>query len=250
MREQPDLFDVKTCNKCGETKPFSEFYKRKCTCKCCIAEYDKAYRQENKERIRANEKAYQQENREKIAEQKKAYRQENKEKIAEREKTYRQENKEKIAGYKKAYRQENKEKIAEREKAYRQENKERIAGYNKAYQQENKEKIAEIRARRRAVKRSAVPKFLRNCPLEKQRLVSIYKLRDIFSKATGEQYHVDHMWPLTDGGPHWSGNLQLLPAQENLTKHASVCPDIKATVKEALRNARQRYKVQEIRMEV
>ena len=77
---------------------------------------------------------------------------------------------------------------------------------------------------------------------EKKRLKEVYKLRQVLSDATGIVYHVDHMWPLSDGGPHWSGNLQVIPAQENLSKFTSVDEEIKATIKEGLKYARQAYK--------
>jgi 5-methylcytosine-specific restriction endonuclease McrA len=56
----------------------------------------------------------------------------------------------------------------------------------------------------------------------------------VFTKITGVQHHVDHMWPLSDGGPHWSGNLQIITATENAIKHAKVDPNIKATIQEML----------------
>ncbi len=37
---------------------------------------------------------------------------------------------------------------------------------------------------------------------------------------TGVQWHVDHVMPLSKGGAHELRNLQLLPATQNLRKHA------------------------------
>ena len=198
----------------------------------------KAYREANKEAI----KAYYEANKEAILEKKKAYYEANKEAIAERKKAYREANKEAIAKRDKAYREANKEAIAERKKAYCEANKEAIAERKKTYRETNKEVILEWVSKRRALKINAVPKFLRNCEEEKKRLQEIYKLRQVLSDATGIIYHVDHMWPLSDGGPHWSGNLQVIPAQENLSKSASVDEEIKATIKEGLKYARKAYK--------
>jgi hypothetical protein len=114
--------------------------------------------------------------------------------------------------------------------------------WNQAWYQANKEAAAERQSKRMALKRNAVPKFLRNCEEEKKRLKEVYKLRQVLSDATGIVYHVDHMWPLSDGGPHWSGNLQVITAQENLSKATSVDEEIKATIKECLKYARQAYK--------
>ena len=153
-----------------------------------------------------------------------------KEEITAQKKVYREANKEKIAAYEKTWREANKEKIAARKKDWQAGNKEKIAAYNKA----NKEKIDAKNARRKALKRNQIPVHLRDCPNEKQRLVKTYKLRNILSEATGVQHHVDHMWPLADGGPHWSGNLQVIPAYDNLSKSASVCEDTKSTIIKSL----------------
>jgi hypothetical protein len=72
------------------------------------------------------------------AEYQKEYKQKNKERIAEYAKEYRQKNKERIAEYDKEYKQKNKERIAEYKKEYNQKNKERIAEYAKEYKQKNK----------------------------------------------------------------------------------------------------------------
>jgi hypothetical protein len=150
--------------------------------------------------------------------------------------------KEKKREYNKAYYEANKEAVVAYKKAYYEANKEAVAKRDKAYYEANKEASLEKSAKRKALKRNAVPKFLRNCEEEKKRLQEIYKLRQLLSDATGIVYHVDHMWPLADGGPHWSGNLQVIPAQENLSKHAYVDEEIKATIKEGLKYARQAYK--------
>ena len=175
---------------------------------------------------------------EKKCEYDKAYYEANKEAIAERRKAYREANKEAIAERRKAYYEANKEAI----KAWYEANKEAKAESDKAWRKANKEVVAAKNSRKRALKRNAVPKFLRSCQEEKKRLQEIYKLRQLLSDATGIVYHVDHMWPLSDGGPHWSGNLQVITEQENLSKGASVDEEIKATIKEGLKYARQSYK--------
>tara|TARA_R110002012_G_scaffold306002_1_gene510415 strand:+ start:51 stop:605 length:555 start_codon:yes stop_codon:yes gene_type:complete len=179
-----------------------------------------------KEARRAYQKAYSEANKEKI----KAYREANKEKLAVKKKVWG-----------KAYREANKEKIAVKKKAYREANKEEIAVKKKAYYQANKEKYAARAAKRRAAKRKQIPIKVRDCPIEKDRVNQIYKLRDIFTKATGVQHHVDHMWPLDKDGPHWSGNLQIITATENLRKKAKLNKDIKATVQEMLKDIKDAY---------
>ena len=141
----------------------------------------------------------------------------------------------------KAYREANKEAIAEQKKAYREANKEAVLEYQKAYYEANKDYYNHISAARRARKRNAVPKFLRRCETEKRRLRDIYKLRAVISRATGIEHHVDHVWPLCDGGPHWSGNLQIITATENRSKSASVCADTKRIIRASLKWAKENY---------
>jgi hypothetical protein len=221
-----------------------------------IREYQKAYYEANKEAILEKRKAYYEANKEVIAEKKKAWYEANKEyidgykkawyeankeAILEKRKAYRGANKEAIAEKSRAYRETNKEAILEKKKAYRETNKEAILEKQKAYYEANKADALAKAAKRRALKRKAVPKFLRNCEEEKSRLRSIYKLRQVISDATGIEHHVDHMWPLSDGGPHWSGNLQIITAQENLSKYASVCEETKAVIKESLEETLREY---------
>ena len=184
-----------------------------------IAAYNKAYYVANKEKRAAYDKAYYAANKEKKVAWFKAYYAANKEKKAARNKAYYAANKEEVAAYNKAYRETNKEKIAAKDKAYREANREKGTAKN---------------AKRRALKRKQVPVHLRDCPQEKQRLTQTYKLSNILTEATGVQHHVDHMWPLSDGGPHWSGNLQVIPAEENRSKSASVCEETKATIIKSL----------------
>ena len=159
----------------------------------------------------------------------------------EYKKAYHEANKEKRNEANKAWRVANKEKIYEYKKAYYEANKEKIYEYKKAYYEANKEKNAAKSSRRRALQLKAIPKFLKKCEAERQRLKKIFKLREVISLVTGIEHHVDHMWPLSDGGPHWSGNLQIIPAKENLTKSYKVCKVTKKNIKDSLRIARKEY---------
>ena len=198
------------------------------------AAYKKAYREANKEKILAKEIAYRKANRENLAAKQRAYAQANKEKVVAKNKAWYEANREKVIASQKAYREANREKRAAIKKAWYEANKEEVIAKTKAYNEANKERVAANSARRRAVKLKQIPVHLRDCPHEKQRLVEIYKLRNILSEATGVEHHVDHMWPLSDGGPHWSGNLQVIPAEENMSKHASVCEETRSTILKSL----------------
>ena len=228
---------MKVCGTCKETKPFDMFYKCKSykdglQNKCISCEKD--YYQANRNKHKKSMASWYKNNKEKQTQYAKAYYEANKEKIAEKGKAYR-------AKKGKAYYEANKDKILEQKKAYKEANKEKIAEKKKAYRARNKDKVRENKARRRAMKRNAIPKFLRNCGVEKQRLRDIYKLSQLFSEATGIEHHVDHMWPLSKGGPHWSGNLQILTATENLSKYDKLCKTLKKNIKASLEIARKEY---------
>ena len=155
-----------------------------------------------------------------------------KEKKAAYDKVYYEANKEEIRDKKKelnkAYYEANKDTIHAKQRAYIEANREKVAAYHKTYRktyyEANRAKLSTKDARRRALKLKQIPVHLRDCPNEKQRLVKTYKLSSILTQATGVQHHVDHMWPLADGGPHWSGNLQVITAYDNHSKHASEWP--------------------------
>jgi len=197
----------KVCSKCGKEKSRTEFYKdsRKkggllSPCKAC----------------------------------KKQYYQENREQKLEYQKQYDQGNREQRLEYKRQHRQRNRGQILEYKKQYYQENREKILEYFKNYRQENPEKISAGSAKRRALELDNIPDVISNCPKEKERLVQIYKLRNLFTKTTGIEYHVDHIWPLSKGGPHWAGNLQIITAEENLSKGDKLCEETVRVIQESL----------------
>jgi len=86
----------KTCTKCGETKPTTEFYKKSAArdglrnqCKSCKKAQQKAWHEANREEKKASSKAYREANPEKIKARRKAYHEANPEKIKAQKKAYR-----------------------------------------------------------------------------------------------------------------------------------------------------------------
>jgi hypothetical protein len=218
---------TKKCSKCGEVKSLTDYYltskkrgrKPRSDCKECALKQCSEYKQNNREKVLNYFSTRYQEDEE--------YR----EKKKRNAKIYRLKNLEIVKERGKLYRAKNKEKIAERKKVYAQKHKER----------DRPKYLAHTRARQLKLK-NAIPIFLQDCSKEKNDVEKIYRLRQIFDKATGIKHHVDHMWPLSDGGPHWSGNLQVIPAVDNLSKHAKVNEQIKKTIQEGLEYARRESK--------
>jgi hypothetical protein len=84
-----------------------------------INQYNKKYRQNNKDKIYQIGQKYRQNNKDKIYQTKKEYYQNNKEQISKYDKTYSQNYKDKILQRMKEYRQNNKDIISQRDKEYR-----------------------------------------------------------------------------------------------------------------------------------
>ena len=187
-----------------------------------------------KEKQKAYDKTWREANKEKKAACNKIYYEANKEKLLAQQKIYYEANREEVLACNKSYYEANREERLAQKKSYYEANKEEVLAQQRVYREDNKEARSAAKAKRRALKLKQIPIHLRDCPQEKQRLVKTYKLRNILSKATGLQHHVDHMWPLSDGGPHWSGNLQVIPAYDNLSKNASVCEETKSTIIKSL----------------
>ena len=90
-------------------------------------QYNKEYREKNKEKIIEYKKNWYEQNKTEVLNNKKKYKEENKELLKQKNKQYREANKEKI----KQYREANKEKIKQQRKQYREANKEKINEYEK-----------------------------------------------------------------------------------------------------------------------
>lgn len=113
---------TKTCTKCGEEKPLTEFYYCKkrayldTQCKRCFNERAKKYRKQNKEQISLMRKKYRESHKDLIKEQKRIYERNNKEKVYLRKTKYRKNNIERCRANSKRYRSKHKEKCRVRSK--------------------------------------------------------------------------------------------------------------------------------------
>jgi hypothetical protein len=188
--------ETQVCTKCGLEKPLSEYYVRKDKniyrrdCKTCQKKRGLAYREANREKIRAVNKARYRANPEKRLAQNKAWQ---------------KANREKYNAILKAWAKANPEKRRATYKAYREANREKIQAYYKA----NREKSRAQTAKRRAAKLKATPAW-----------ADLRKIQD-FYEACPPGHHVDHYFPLISPimcGLHVESNLRYLPAKENFSK--------------------------------
>ncbi len=99
--------------------------------------------------------------------------------------------------------------------AYRQSNRELYNSYNLKYYSRNKEQYISRNSSRRAKLKEQTPELSYE---EKKAVENIYWLAKDLKTITGEDYHVDHIHPLSKGGLHHPDNLQILPSDLNLKK--------------------------------
>ena len=213
----------------------------------------KKYYPKNKEKIAERMKKYRQTNQERYLKYSKQYRENNKEKLAIHSKKYHAENKE----LEKLYQQEHKKEIKIYQETYYQENKEHLSKQNKKYYIEHKKEHNEYTKRYNQERRKTDLRFNLNCRIRTAINLSLkgnkagrhwetlvgYTVRDLINrlqKTMPKNYcwndfsegrlHIDHKIPISafnftkskhiDFRRCWNlGNLQLLPAKENLIKH-------------------------------
>lgn len=119
--------EMKFCNRCGIERELcikNFFFREKeqrwqTPCKICKAEYDRKYREENKDHLSNIKKIYQEKNKENIAEYHLNYYEENFEQISLYNKEYYIENREEIIDQVRKYSKNNLEKINEKQKIRR-----------------------------------------------------------------------------------------------------------------------------------
>lgn len=190
----------KECRECGIVKPRSEFHERKTgkkagllssVCKACDAVRRKQYREHDTERAKLQRRRYYQANRRKMI---------------ERQKRYYEANAEAIAVYQKRYREEH----HEERQAYNKE-------YHKRYYADNREKYAEKARKREALRQGHKHRFLKadvQKKYEEQRGKCYW-----CAQALNGRYEIDHIIPLSKGGPDHSGNICCACQPCNRSKH-------------------------------
>jgi hypothetical protein len=188
---------MKTCTKCGESKPFTAFSidRRKADALC----------------VRCKEC------------RRKAY-ESDKGTVAAAAKRWYEANKSRHGELSRAYYRANAEQRADMMAKWYRENKEKVAANVTAYRSTRPGFGASLRATRRAKERQATPKWANSNIIQ-----SIYAEAARFTRETGIEHHVDHIVPILSKivcGLHWEGNLRVIPGLENISKSNRHWPDM------------------------
>ena len=107
---------MKTCTKCGETKPLDDFHRhrgksdgRRSWCRECAVERQRRYYEENRDKVRERQRRWREANRDKVLERKRRYYEANRDKVLEYDRRYREANRDKALEYQRRYREENRD---------------------------------------------------------------------------------------------------------------------------------------------
>ena len=207
---------MKTCCRCKQSKPISEY--RKCSrsrdglwyrCNHCQMEYQRAWKANNQDKVKANQ-----------ARNKAIHGEKNK----IREKQWCIENRERVNATQRKNYAKNKEHFKKMAEARISKDPELHKAKKTAYYQANKG-AAIARARKyQMLRKRAMPAWANDFFIKEAYVLA--KLREV---ATGLKWHVDHIVPLTSNkvcGLHCEQNLQVITMAENMAKGNRIWPNM------------------------
>lgn len=206
-----DSILTKVCPKCGETKPIEAFYKHKgmhdglqAQCKACSAKQAAAYYAANKERYLEKCAIWAAENKDRKRETNAAWLEANRERRRETDA---------------AWARANPNKVRQRVAAWREANPDRARAATAKWQKANPEAVRIHSHTRRASTEKNGGKLSRNITnllMSEQGKKCAGCLVDLLT--TG--HHLDHVVPISKGGPNVDSNIQLLCPTCNHEKSA------------------------------
>jgi hypothetical protein len=210
----------KTCTQCGEIKPLTDYHAQKTSrdglrhhCKKCQNAATRARYEANPERERARSRERYEANRERARANNRAWREANRERKRDTDRAWREANRERKRDTNRAWREANPERTRAQIRAWREANPERYLATSRAWAKANPERTRNIKSRRRARKAAAVPqRWRRNeCPN--------HLCYWCGTTLTPDTTHLDHIMPLSLGGPHTPDNTANTCAPCNLAKN-------------------------------
>jgi len=204
---------MKTCNRCGESKPVDEFYANKLMpdgrlkqCKACTRAAQKAWKDANRAEYLAGKKRdYETHKAKRLAAQKARYERDKATILA------------KQSEYGRARRERDGDTLRAREARYREENRELVRTIAARWRDVNRGKYRAQRAADKAARAARAVAWA-----DPVAIATLYEVAARVSKCLGVEHHVDHVIPLRGkrvSGLHVPLNLRVLPAPLNLRKN-------------------------------
>lgn len=185
--------------------------------KCVAASI--ASRNKNIEKHRSVQKTYRDRNAARIAVVSKEYRAEKREELNAKSRQWQIENDERFKSYQANYRKENVVRERARSDAWRQKHKEREQFRKKASAILHRERRRVGEINRRAAKMRSGEGLSKEI-VERLLLLQQGKCACCNCELHESGFHLDHIQPLSKGGPHSDSNIQLLCPRCNLSKSA------------------------------
>ena len=243
---------LKKCTKCGKILSVDNFFKNSKTydgfrssCKDCYSNFFVEYYQNNKDTIKLSKKQYREEHREELLEKERIYRENNPNKNKEYYYTHKEERKESKRDADKKYYKNHRDEILERVKQWRIDNKDKIRNQRKLHYEENREELLKKKKEYRDFHKEERKKYLQsdkgkavNRTNRENRRARIkdsggtFSADDVLSALlffdnrcayTGEpledNYHLDHIIPIKNGGSNYIDNIVPCNKLANLSKH-------------------------------
>jgi 5-methylcytosine-specific restriction endonuclease McrA len=238
--------ETKSCSKCGEAKPISEFQKSitgrpgkdgyESRCRNCKNKQKRQWYQENRDKALEWARQYGQtekgrevqrrtyiKNREKRLEWKRRYDNENRQMLIQKSQTAYWSNPEKMRGKVREWSKQNREKIKIRQRRYRDENREAVRARQRRFYENNPDKTHEYNNRRRAIRRGNGGKYtIQQWEALCEFYGNVCLCCGIHANDTPEgKLSPDHVVPLSRGGSNDISNIQPLCYKCNLQKHTA-----------------------------
>lgn len=180
---------------------FFQRYSSTGQCVECHKEYVRQYQEENREHLREKKRQWYSDN-------------------PDYNRKYRANNLDRIIENDRRYRAENRDRLRENDRQYSADNRERLREYCRQWRSENKEKISANSAKHRAYKLQRT--LLHDEELTHFVMQEAQQHTQDMESFFGISFHVDHMIPMMGelvSGFHVWYNLQVVPAELNLSKH-------------------------------
>lgn len=242
MADADSIPEVRPCRACGGSDRYPSGRCRPCTAIKCREYYlankneieatNAKWRAENREKVNANSVAWATANREKNRAIKQKWADANPEKIKAKSKAYYAKNSEKLIAVSKQWDIENREKANAADAAWRANNPERHKAAYTAWRKANRERHLATQAKWR----NENPEFIRMRDAARRETgkKSSIKAKGLIARLMklqrglcpccklplGEDFHMDHIEPLSRGGANSKSNIQLMRAECNMHKNA------------------------------